>query len=244
MKNDIKLLGIYLLLILTSACNSIFYLDQKKDFQFSQKQIKHLISISPDFEVPASLKTENTKKVNYQKNRLKGIYEMLESQAKVSGVHLQIEGGAMLEDYNADYFNFLAPLKKEILKVLYLQDFTEVEGNSNSPELQKYHVNGLKIGFQFSHLAEKYGTPFFALHGVSFKRKNTAQTEGTLLAATVPTEGSLNFMTADSELVFYTIIADVSTSEIVYRELRPVDSSLSEKALKTVISESFKQLMK
>lgn len=245
MRHNILIAGIILLLITLSACNQVFYLDQKKDFKFNQKKIKHLISISPDFELPAILSTsKSTIKTSYQKEDTKSIYETLERQAKANGIHLQIEGGEVLEDYNADYFNYLAPLKREVLKVLYLQDFSEIEGNNKSSEPLKLHPKGLKFGFHFSHLAEKYGTPYFALHGISYKRKNNAANEGTLLAATVPSSGSLNFMTADGELVFYTIIADVSTSEIVYRELRQIDSSLSSSALKGVIKGSFAQLMK
>lgn len=225
-----------------SACGSQFYVDRQKDFSLKDERIKHIISINPTFDLPATLSSDKNRRKKDSKKDMDWLNEALVKNAAKNGIHLQVQAASQLDNYDAKYFNYLAPLRKEILQVLYLQDFSDVNNNNeaSSSKLIQKHENGLKISSHFSHLAEKYGTAYFALQGISYKQKTSNEQEKTTLAATVPTSGALQFMSTEAETVYYTVIADVASSEIVYREYRSVKMNASNSDINAIIFDSFK----
>ena len=105
-----------------------------------------------------------------------------------------------------------------------------------NPEKQKnaefFYKNAPKIASHFSHLAEIYGTPFFAIQGVSFQTNEKTNDEDL--------DGVPSAFLVDNETLYYTVIADVSKSEIVYREFRQVNSEATESNLNSIIYDSFR----
>lgn len=241
----------YLLLIMSpmllfnSCSTGKVYIDKTTSFAIKNETIKHIISINPNFNLPATLDPEMADKTPALTSRdALWFYKSLERNAKENGIVLQIEGAAeTIEGYDSNYFNYLAPLKREILQVLYLQDFSDVNRGEIATKAINKHKNGLMISSHFSHLAEKYGTPYFAIQGISFVPKNDSGTEDLLLAAAVPTN-DLSFVTANVETVYYTVIVDVSLSEVVYREFRVIKIDSSQKQFNAIIDDSFSLINK
>ena len=240
----------YCLLIISvtlfSACNTgKVYIDQTDSFDIAGKDIKHIISISPNFNLPATLDPIITDKRPVLSSRdAIWFYQTLTDNAKNHGIYLQIEGAAeTIEGYNSNYFNYLAPLKREILQVLSLQDFEDVNLQNPDVKPSKKHQNGLIISSHYSHLAEKYGTPYFAIQGISFVPKNENGEQELLMAAALPTD-NLSFVTVNVETVYYTVIVDVSLSQIVYREFRVIKINSNQKQFNAIINDSFSTIIK
>ncbi|MFK7950515.1 MAG: hypothetical protein AB8G11_23210 [Saprospiraceae bacterium] len=240
----------FLLLIMFStvffnACSTgRIYIDRTASFDIADKSIKHIVSVSPNFSLPATLDPTIADKRPVLSGRdAIWFYQNLTNNAKNHGIHLQIEGAAeMIEGYDSNYFNYLAPLKREILQVLSLQDFSDVNKHNNLQPAKNYQ-NGLIISSHYSHLAEKYGTPYFAIQGISFVPKNENGEQELLLAAALPTN-DLSFVTANVETVYYTVIVDVSLSQIVYREFRVIKINSNQKQFNSIIDDSFSTIVK
>lgn len=240
----------FLLLIIFSAtlfnaCSTgRVYIDQTESFTIKDETVKHIISISPNFKLPATLDpTIADKRPALNTRDAIWFYQNLTNNAKNHGIYLQIEGAAeTIAGYDSNYFNYLAPLKREILQVLSLQDFSDVNKSTEQKPAKK-HKNGLIISSHYSHLAEKYGTPYFAIQGISFVPKNKDGEQELILAAALPTN-DLSFVTANVETVYYTIIVDVSLSQIVYREFRVIKINSNQKQFDAIIDDSFSSITK
>lgn len=246
MMNNSTFFLLIISITLFSACSTgRIYIDQTDSFNISDKEIKHIISISPNFNLPATLDpTIADKRPVLSSRDAIWFYQNLTNNAKNHGIYLQIEGAAeTIEGYDSNYFNYLAPLKREILQVLSLQDFEDVNKQNPNVKPTKNHQNGLMISSHYSHLAEKYGTPYFAIQGISFVPKNENGEQELLLAAALPTN-DLSFVTANVETVYYTVIVDVSLSQIVYREFRVIKINSNQKQFNAIIDDSFSTIVK
>lgn len=224
-----------------SSCSTgKIILDKTTSFSVKQERIKHIISINPNFGLPATLDSKLAKeKPKLSEKDAFWFYNTLKFNAKKQGIYLQIEGAKEAITVNdSNYFNYLAPLKREMLAVMQLKDFDDLNKNFNSSKPIKEYPVGIDISTKHSHLAEKYGTAYFALQGVSFIPKTENTTENLLLATNIPSN-QLAFITNNAEAVYYTIIADVASSEIVYREFRKIKINTSQKQFSAIIEDSF-----
>ena len=229
-------------LLFNSCSTGKVYIDKTESFAVKNESIKHIISINPNFILPATLNAENSPVIS-SRDAL-WFYESLKNNAKKNEIHLQIEGAAeTIEGFDSNYFNYLAPLKREILKVLNLQDFSDVNDELPSTKMIQKHKNGLVISSHYSHLAEKYGTPYFALQGISYIPKTETGNSEIILAATIPTS-DLSFVTANAETVYYTVIVDVSLSQIVYKEFRIIKTNNLQKNFDAIADDSFSLISK
>lgn len=238
--------------LLNSCSTSAIYIDRTTSFNIKDVASKHIVSISPNFNLPATLDPTIAEKRQVLSSRdALWFYESLKQNAKNHGIFLQIEGAAeIIETYDSKYFNYLAPLKREILQVLNAQDFSKTNNSVGSGEQIKkeenvnknHHEKGLLISSHHSHLAEKYGTPYFAIQGISFVPKNNKGKQELQLAATLPSS-ELNFATANVQTVYYTVIVDVSLSEIVYREFRVIKLNSNQKQFNAFINDSFSAIV-
>ena len=70
---------------------------------------------------------------------------------------------------------------------------------------------------------------------VFYQANNQANTK-----AAISTKNLLPQIASDEEMLYYTVIADVSKSQIVYREYRKVGADASEANLNSIIYDSFK----
>lgn len=238
----IFIIGVF---VFNSCSTGKVYIDKTETFSIKDETVKHIVSINPNFILPATLNPENSDNALIINSRdALWFYDNLKSNAKKYGIHLQIEGATeTIEGFDSNYFNYLAPLKREILQVLYLQDFSDVNDDAPSTKMIQKHKNGLFISSHYSHLAEKYGTPYFALQGISYIPKTENNNAEIILAAAVPTD-DLSFVTANVETVYYTVIVDVSLSQIVYKEFRIIKTNNLQKNFDAITNDSFSLISK
>jgi hypothetical protein len=210
--------------------------ERQEDFALNPSKIKQIISISPTFKtVKTSQKGKNIKTNKYSESvkQERKFNQILTNNAKKNGIALQIFDTDDLRLTDAEYFQYLAPLKKEIILANRLQQFKDI---NDSPAKQRnfefFYKNAPKIASHFSHLAEIYGTPFFAIQGVSFQTSEKTKDDDL--------EGVPSAFLVDNETLYYTIIVDVAKSEIVYREFRQVNSEANESNLNSIIYDSFR----
>ncbi len=243
--SKLLIVTIILFICFTSCSTGKLFLDKTTAFSVKQQPIEHIISINPNFGLPATLDAKLAKeKPKLREKDAFWFYNTLKFNAKKQGIYLQIEGskeGITVND--ANYFNYLAPLKREVLEVMQLKDFTDLNKNFKSSKPIKEYPIGIDISTKHSHLSEKYGTAYFALQGVSFIPKSENTTENLLLATNIPSK-QLAFITNNAEAVYYTIIVNVTSAEIVYREFRKIKINTSQKQFNAIIADSFELINK
>jgi hypothetical protein len=232
--------AVILLCCLSSCSTGKIILDKTTSFSVKKERIEHIISINPNFGLPATLDSKLAKeKPKLTEKDAFWFYNSLKFNAKKQGIYLQIEGAKEAITVNdANYFNYLAPLKREMLAVMQLKDFGDLNKKFSSTKAIKEYPVGIDISTKNSHLAEKYGTKYFALQGISFIPKTENTTKDLLLATNIPSN-QLAFITNNAEAVYYTIIADVTNAEIVYREFRKIKINTSQKQFNAIIEDSF-----
>jgi len=222
--------------VLTINCNSLMQVERQENFSLKPSKIKQIISINPTFKtVKTSQKGKNIKTNKYSETvkQERKFNEILTNNAKKNGIVLQIVDSDELSLTDAEYFEYLAPLRKEIILTNRLQQFQDINTNPiRQKNAEFFYENAPKIASHFSHLAEIYGTPFFAIQGVSFQTNEKTKNRDL--------EGIPSAFLGENETLYYTVIADVSKSEIVYREFRQVNSEANESNLNSIIYDSFR----
>ena len=242
MKNiNIRNILLFCVLIISNlACSSLMQIERQADFSFKKLKQKQIVSINPSFNIKTQKRGQKSKQQNKYSEavrREKKLNSLLIDNAKKNNLILQIIDTDDLQNNDAAFFNYLAPLRKEILQVNYLQDFKDINANpTKSSKTEILYQNGPKISTHYSHLAEVYGTPFFAIQGVFYQSDN--QSSNTEPA--ISTKNLLPKIASNEEMLYYTVIADVSKSQIVYREYRKVGADASEANLNSIIYDSFK----
>lgn len=241
MKNiNIRNILLFCVLVIANlACSSLMQIERQADFSFKKVKQKQIVSINPSFNIKTQKKGQKSKQQNkYSESvrREKKLNNLLVDNAKKNDLILQIIDTDDLQNNDASFFNYLAPLRKEILQVNYLQDFKDINANpTKSNKTEILYQNGPKISTHYSHLAEVYGTPFFAIQGVFYQSDNQTNNK-----TAISTKKLLPKIASDQEMLYYTVIADVSKSQIVYREYRKVGADASEANLNSIIYDSFK----
>lgn len=206
------------ILLMLSACRGALHVDRTRDFKSKKTNIGKIVCIDPDFEL---LITTNKRKAEQQFKRASAkeiqLNNILVRNAQKNNLTLELVDTERLMPNDMEYFSQLAPLKHEILQVSFLQDFLDKKKRRNRQKVFNRYENGPVIGSHFSYLADEYGTPYFAVQGITTHRK--------------PNNGPLTY--------YYTIIADVVRAEIVYREIRKVDAPASDTNLNALVYDSF-----
>ena len=228
------------LIIGNLSCTSVMQVERQKDFSLKTIKVKQIVSINPSFKILSQKEGRKNSSSNYSESikKERSFNKMLIENAVKNEITLQIIDTDELQTNDAAFFNNLAPLRKEILQVNYLQDFkdiNQVPKNLNSSLIN--YEKGPRISTHYSHLAEVYGTPYFAVQGISFQTKLNEKQSETILSST---KALLPSVSAGQKTIYFTLIADVSKSQIVYREYREVDVNASEANLNSIIYDSFK----
>jgi hypothetical protein len=228
------------LIIGNLSCTSLLDIERQKDFSLESVKVKQIVCINPSFNVFAQNTAKSGNNTSYSETikRERVFNELLSDNALKNGIILQIVDTDDLQNNDASYFNYLAPLRKEILQVNYLQNFKDINKNvkkGNSSQIK--YEKGPKISTHYSHLAEVYGTSFFAVQGLSYQTNLEEKESASILSST---KALLPSVVDNQNMIYFTIIADVAKSEIVYREYRQVDASASEGNLNSIIYDSFK----
>lgn len=214
------------------------------------KRDQEIVSIDPEYFIKPSVNSisnQTAQKVSVQAAQgSRSFNEILRNNAKKVGIKLKVIESSMLTPYDEDYFNSLAPLKRDIIQAVFLQHFGDNEHQSNRgfTNGKKFVVEGWNqcpfIPARYCHLAQRYQTRYFAVQGIRFERKSSPF--NTLNIITVPPIGLLDLLDPDLEAYYYNIVADVVSSQIVYKEVRSVETKDSQSDLNSLIYDSFKML--
>ncbi len=237
------LLFVLLFLLLQTSCRGTLHIDRTKNFNSKTTDIEKLVCLDPDFELlMTSGKKRTQRKIKRASAKEIQLNNTLFRNAQKNGIAIEMIDTERLNISDTPYFRDLAPLKREILQASFLQDFINKKGKIPEKQIFNRHESGPVIGSQFSHLAQQYKTPYFSIHGVTSHRKPV---RGKLiLLVTAPPLGVASFFSPEVDTYYYTIIANVETAEIVYREIRRVDAPASDTNLNAVIYDSFKIIKK
>ena len=221
-----------------SACHGALQVDKIRQFKSKKTNIEKIVCIDPDFELLVTAGNHKTE-ARYKRASAKEIElnNILVRNAEKNDLILELVDTERLLPNDMTYFSQLAPLKREILQVSFLQDFIRKKKRKNRQRVFSLYEEGPVIGSHFSYLAEEYGTPYFAVQGITTHRKPN---KGRLiLLLTAPPVGIIDAFSLEVETYYYTIIADVVRAEIVYREVRKVDAAASDTNLNALVYDSF-----
>ena len=241
--NAIVLLAVGVLLSV-AGCRSLGRLSIERNNREEAQQIKKIISIEPTFEAVTRANGTSTRKYTENSEYEKTFIGMLRDNASRSGIELQVIDAQNLENATAlDYFNDLAPLRKETLIANFTQT-TKSKWISSSKYFKAPTArfeNVPTISSRYSHLAAKYGTPYFAVQGLASVVKPEPLAFPLLLL--LPPAGLGKLLNPRAESYYYTIVINVETTEVVYREIRFFHDIANSDNLNTIIYDSF-QIMK
>lgn len=226
-----------------SACRGALQVDRTRGFKSKKTNIEKIVCLDPDFEL---LTTTGTRKIKRQFKRESAkeiqLNNILVRNAKKNDLILEVIDTERLMPSDELYFSELAPLKREILQMSFLQDFLNKKKKKSRQKVFNRYQDGPIIGSHFSHLAAEYDTPFFAIQGITTHRK--PNNRKLILLVTALPFGIANLFSPEVDTYYYTIIADVVRAEIVYREIRKVDASASDSNLNALVYDSFNIISK
>ncbi len=226
-------------LMLTGACSSTMQVE-KTVTKKSEKPIISMVSLNPDFEIitsSANSTPREYKSINKQEIFFKDA--LLENATK-NGLRLKILNANNFDNQDANYFKELAPLKREIMRASYLQDFITNDGEVTPKDKQGIgeFERGPIIASHYSYLAKKHETPYFAVQGLTSHKK--PREEKYLLLFAFPPLGIASFFYPEVDTYFYNIVADVESSKIVYKEIRKVNQLANKSNMNAIIFDSFR----
>lgn len=228
-----------IVIFLAGSCGSVVHIDKHESFSIAAEKVKRVISIDPTFHY-LELKTKGKKPLTSSK-KAKFINDLLVNSAEQNGIYLNIVEVTDLEEGDMYFFEYLAPLKNEIWQSNHLQDIRQLNKDGdikNKGNLVTIYKTGPQLMKDYSHLAEVFGTRYFALQGVLLQSKTNEEDIQPLVAS-----ASLDAFLDDEQnysSIYYTIIADVVVSQVVYREYRKISTELTDANLSSIMFDSFK----
>lgn len=234
-----RLIPVWLILLLAcllSGCTNGALLVERSRGGYTAPPMK-VVSIKPEYYWLTRKKKEDV--VLRSEKRLDAFQERLEKSAMRAGVDLDIYTPSTLSANDFGYFNDLLPLRRYILRVNSLQETgfrNESSGGGLNARTKTFAIDP-EIPPDYSWLAKKYGTPYFAVQGVittTVKRAN-------MLAWVylMPPLAALYFV-PKHESLYYQVVVDVVSSRVVYREVRTVNRPLNGPNLDVMLYDSFR----
>jgi len=240
---NIHIVIVLFVLLTLNACRGALHVDRTHGFKSKKTNIEKIVCIDPDFELLTTTGKRKTER-QFKQASAKEIQlnNILVRNAKKNNLTLEVIDTERLMPNDEEYFSELAPLKREILQVSFLQDFLNKKKKKKRQKVFNRYQDGPVIGSHFSHLTTKYDTPFFAIQGITTHRKPN-RGKLILLLTALPF-GVANLFSPEVDTYYYTIIADVTRAEIVYREIRKVDAAASDTNLNALVYDSFNIISK
>ncbi len=236
--------GLLLFVVGQAGCRGSLYIEKSTDYTSQAPDIKYLVSINPLFEIIDTRKAIDLQYINSENGEI-AFADLLLENAQKKQVKLTVIDANALNKNDTLYFNHLAPFKQQIMQANFLQhiSFTQVEMSNNwfvdnwmRPD-SKYFKYNPSIPPLYSYLSEIYGTPYFAVQGVFSVVE--AKKRRWLWLFLVPPIGLYQFIKPEVKTYFYTIIVNVRSSEIIYREVRSFNNFASKQNLNSMIYDSF-----
>lgn len=221
MKNKI-FLSLYFLSFLVAGCNKSYVYVQKSVNLDTGKKGVSIVSLNPSY-VFYSEKKSNKKTYETIAKREEKFNALLSASASQVGVDLKIIDTDHLTENDVFYFERIAQLERNIFTSYFTQnpktDARSSKGRRTYFKIPETEMTVVpKISSEFSELSERYGTKYFAVHGI---------------IRAIPEKEKKWSM-------YYKIVVDIISTEIVYAEIRKFFSEPNADNLGPIVYDSFK----
>lgn len=186
-----------------SSCTNRLYIEKSPDHAQQTRDIRKIVSIDPLY-VFANTNKSIDKYYLRSDEKEQQLIAILRKNAALLKLDLEIVDKESIDSNNLNYFNYLVPLRDQVLLANDLNNLTlnrskhqlnMFKGKLGSPDVYAFYNTPI-IGSEYSFLSKVYGTPYFAMHGIfSIKRQKLVT-------------------------YYYTVVINVESTEIIYREVR------------------------
>ena len=237
--------GILLLILLNalSSCSGSLHIEKSTAYLEEVNEIKKIVTIEPNFE-NLDIRQPKLIRLIEQKDYEARFNKLLIANSEKNNIQLLLIDAQSLDAKDNNYFNHLLPLKQHILSTNFNQDVLYKSKTNVSLFKPKSHFfeETPQISSEYSWLANEYKTPYFAIHGlVSAAKQPKARWFWLLLFPPL----AMNYLLSENtDIYYYMIVVNVQNSQIIYREVRHVQASLSSENLNAMLYDSFKVLKK
>jgi hypothetical protein len=230
-----------MLAVTFTACQPGFIVTETSENLKDQKEsLKgcEIIYFEPDISMYVIKKDIGEKFIDSKGVRDK-VIASIGKYSKINKIKTQVLSVEEMKENSEVFINSLIKLKNNIDFANVSQDNPLNKSNSFSPVQKRIFVYSPKISPEFSFLSDKFKTPYFGIVGI-FAVKSHPETKEA--RAFVRTHKALGY---GDYFYFYNIIANVETSEIVYREIKKIPVPYQKiHALDLAIYDSFSELNK
>ncbi|MEO0900047.1 MAG: hypothetical protein AAFY71_26770 [Bacteroidota bacterium] len=240
MKNTSLMYILLPILMFQFGCNPGQLIVERSNSDTTPSKIDKVISINPEF-TSINLFRKNEERIMPDEGKREMFNQVLKKNAKESGIELVIYDSDHLKVTDTDYFNYLLPLRQQILRSNLSQNSafdrkSKNLGGHSSPQTWTFIENPI-FDSDYSWLSDKYGTRYFALHGVislAYKRRALLG-----MAIFFPPVGLYYLIRPQYRSIYYSFLVDVKKGEVVYRELREFGGEFSKNNLEAMVFDSF-----
>jgi hypothetical protein len=231
---DKKLFLSIILLFCIQVMSAQVIIERSDDFDLKDLKQKKLIVLLPEVSF---LTGEYEVEQNYLKSgELNAKYvSNIESAAKANGFNIDIKSVKNMKREELSYYPDFISLKQNIFQSNNIQEHPfNKTGYSNTwyeeKIVKKVFVEPPRILPEFSYLAEKYNTPYFAI--ISWISINTTNLQDNARRQN-------NFRYDSKYSILYFIIVNTEKSIIQYRELKMIPYELTNITLYPVLYDTF-----
>lgn len=238
---------IFFVLFLLSSCSYNKMTIQKTDDFSKVENIDKLVIIDP-FYFHADERKKSKKNLFKSYDMEINFVDVITKSANQAKLPIEVVSGETLKATDVDYFNDIIPLKDDIF---YAFANYEAQKSSNSKvkkgrnmykPANTFYKNELEVGSRYSHLKDKYGTPYFSVTGVINIKEKASVNIVTMIVA-FPIE-IINALTTNNSSLYYNFVVNVETGNLIYKEIREFDAPLTKENMSAVVFDSFKILTK
>ncbi|MCR9066813.1 MAG: hypothetical protein NXI00_22775 [Cytophagales bacterium] len=238
--------------IVMSSCGtaSKLMLEKSPEHRKEAKQITKVVTIDPEYSLVYLGKGADDYYLKSEKKE-DVFTKTLTTSASKAGIELVVVDKESLKPSDLNYFNYLAPLKQQILIASTLQDVTlkktrygENGRNWIQPDYKEFKEVPIFTA-EYSHLSDKYGTPYFAFHGMLtvVEKRNLRPLWFMLYPVMIPYSIAM-VAKPNAHTYYYNVIVNVETSEVLFREIRYIKRKPANSLLQGITYDSFRILSK
>lgn len=217
---------------LTSCSTGQLYIEKKGLYEDEVPNIKKIVSIDPQYEL-IDQREEAQERYLSAASREDNFNNILLGNAKKNKLDLQIVDSDALKSEDLTFFNDLMPLRRQMWNANLFQDvdmYRDGTFENYKPPTAKFERSPI-FDSRFSRLSEVYGTPYFAMHGVL---SSVAKRRGLEKLNPRP----------KYRMLYYCILVNVVSSEVIYREVRTMDGEAGPGNLNFIAYDSFRIIRK
>lgn len=210
--------------VLLTGCSGSLYIQRSLNHIEQAKPIMRIACLDPTFMYANGSETSAFIE-SIQSNKSRFI-EYLQHAATQNEIELKIIDTEEISERDVEYFNTLAPLRRHLMAMNFLQRPIGNPDNKSNTNLEPngHYVSRLPIiDPEFAHISERLGTPFVASQILLVENRKGKK----------PRKG---------ESMFLNIIVNVETGETVFREIREVRGFPGDTRLSAILYDSFRTL--